>query len=183
MAKKTTAKRNTSGLKPAWTKGASGNPKGRTTAGALVREWFNWIAEKQLSESQLRELVGNKSTPVPKRAAAIQWLRSSRFGDMADFEPFLAGVVDLQTLRKGGLPTDMVKKVTVKVRVMTNGDQVTQREIELYDPKIAGEALDRIMDRTEGKPQQELKHTGKMAFCLPTITYEDVTATEEEEEE
>jgi hypothetical protein len=91
------------GAKP-FPPGVSGNPEGRPTAGATIREWWNvmqgWTME------QLAACLSDPLTPLAKRTAAAQWLGA--------FE----------------------------------GN---------------GTAVDRICDRTEGKPTQNVNVNGEVA--------------------
>lgn len=138
-------------------KGESGNPAGRKTAGAYVREWLNVLAEKELSESELRAIARDKAAPWTKRTAAERILRTLEAGDLADMEPVLDGVETLTDLRNRGINTEVVKKMKVKTRTTDDGAREVDREIELHDR--AGEDFDRILDRTLGKPAQAIDVT------------------------
>jgi len=140
--------RSRKNLKP-FKPGQSGNPAGRKTAGATIREHMNAMAEADLTETQLRTIARGKNEPWPRRAAAERILRTLEAGDLADFQTVIAGEKTLAELRDEGVNTELVKKV----KPVEHGV-----EIELFDR--AGGDVDRIMDRTEGKPKQtrEIKH-------------------------
>src|SRR5688572_3978311 len=133
-----------------WKPGQSGNPNGRPSAGATLREWINVLAARSCTESQLRRIARNGKLPWPKRAAAERILRTLEAGDLADMEAFLRGDQTLDQLREGGVNTEVVKRCRTKVRVAAGGEEVIEREIELHDR--GGEAFDRIVNHTDGRP-------------------------------
>ena len=137
--------------------GQSGCPGGCRPAGAYVREWYNALAHKGLTEPELRRIAVDTKAPWTKRSAAQQILRTMGVGEVADFEPWLNGEERLQELRNRGIATDNIKKAKIKKTPTANG-VIIEREIELHDR--AGGALDRIADRTEGKPTQAVQVTG-----------------------
>jgi hypothetical protein len=154
-------------LKP-FKPGESGNPKGRPSAGAAVKEWINLLAGKDLTEDDWWEILRNKKEPGNKRYAALHLIRGLENPDIADFEPLLDGQMSLRELRAQGFNTSLVKKTKRKERQIPQGEGqdpivVVEREIELYDR--SGNAFDRIMDRTEGRPResQELDINVKVA--------------------
>ena len=57
-------------LRPPWRSGQSGNPAGRRTAGATIREHVYAMAEQALTEGELRAIARDKAEPWPRRAAA-----------------------------------------------------------------------------------------------------------------
>lgn len=59
-----------------WKKGQSGNPEGRKTAGATMREWTNALALRPVDE--LRAVMEDDSAPVAKKAAAKELLGALR---------------------------------------------------------------------------------------------------------
>jgi hypothetical protein len=145
--------------------GQSGNPMGRPSAGATVREWINGMQHK--TEAELRRVATSPAAPCLKRAAAQILLRALEAGDLADFEPLLDGRQSLRELRDAGVNTEVVKKFKQKTRKVAaeDGDgveEVVEREIELHDR--AGEAFDRICDRTEGRPRQSVTHAGEVGL-------------------
>jgi hypothetical protein len=148
--------------------GESGNPAGRKSAGATIKEQFNWLAEQDLNEAEVRKIARDKSLPWTRRAAAERILRTLEAGDLADMEPALRGEKDLTTLRSEGVNTEIVKKIKVKTRVTPDGEEVIEREMELHDR--AGTDIDRILDRTEGKPAQSVDHTtGGKPFTVKVL--------------
>jgi hypothetical protein len=86
--------------------GQSGNPTGRPTAGATVREWYNQM--QGLTVAELQAINADSAAPVAKVAAANQWLR---------------GIIN-------------------------------------------GTELDRVLDRTDGKPTQNVNVNGEMNHRL-----------------
>lgn len=135
--------------------GQSGNPAGRKTAGAYVKEWLNVFSESKVTESDLRRIARDRETEWAKRAAAERMLRTLEAGDLADFQPYLRGEKSLEELRASGICTEIVKKAKVRVRTLENGVTETEREVELFDR--AGVDFDRVLDRTEGKPRQVME--------------------------
>lgn len=57
---------------PAWKPGQSGNPKGRQTAGASVKEWYNQM--KEWPRSKIERVITDDNAPINKRTAARDWL-------------------------------------------------------------------------------------------------------------
>lgn len=146
-------------LKP-FRPGQSGNPAGRRTAGATVKEWLNALSDAGTTERDLRAIARDQSVAWAKRTAAERMLRTLEAGDLADFQPYLHGAKTLEELRAAGVNTEIVKKCKVKVRTLGDGTTETEREVELFDR--AGADFDRVLDRTEGKPRQtvELESSG-----------------------
>jgi hypothetical protein len=151
-------------LKP-FPPGRSGNPAGRTTAGAVVKEWLNAFAETKATERELRAIARDPSVEWAKRTAAERMIRTLEAGDLADFQPYLAGEKSLEELRAAGVNTELVKKAKVKVRTHDDGTTETEREVELFDR--AGVDFDRVLDRTEGKPRQVMEI--ESAGVAPTV--------------
>lgn len=54
--------------------GQSGNPAGRPSAGAAVREWWNQM--QGWSTEQIQSVINDPSASVSKIAAAQQWLKA-----------------------------------------------------------------------------------------------------------
>ncbi len=126
--------------------GESGNPLGRRTAGAYVREQVNSLANKDLSESQLRTIANDKSLGWTMRAAAQRILATLERGDMADFEPVLKGKVSLKRLRRRGINTELVKRMAVNDKGIT---------IELHDR--SRDDFITVIEQTDGKPAGRLE--------------------------
>src|SRR5439155_17562829 len=114
--------------------------------------WLNSFAETKLNEQELRAIARDKSVEWSKRTAAERMIRTLEAGDLADFQPYLAGEKSLEELRQAGINTELVKKAKVKVRTLDDGTTETEREVELFDR--AGTDFDRVCDRTEGRPRQ-----------------------------
>jgi hypothetical protein len=131
-------------------KGQSGNPKGRPSVGATVKERMNQM--RTWTEDRIRKVARDPSAPYAQRAAAIQLLESLRVPDMADFDDILSNRKSLRQARDSGVDTSSVKKVKRRKRTDEHGE-TEEIELELH-PSKASEALERIMDRTDGKPVQ-----------------------------
>jgi hypothetical protein len=137
-------------LVPPWTSETAPR-QGRVTAGATLREQVNALAQKGLTEAQLRDLSRRKDEPWTRRAAALRILRTLEAGDLADFKDYLDGKADLDELRERGVDTTGVKRAKV-----TRTKYGEQREIELYDR--SGEDFDRVTTQTAGHPVQPQEH-------------------------
>jgi hypothetical protein len=155
--------------------GQSGNPNGRPTAGATLREWVNVLAAKNLSEKELRRLARDQKVPWPKRAAANRILRTLEVPDLADLEDVLTGDVTLKQAREQGLNTEVVKKMKVKTRYVLNRDgdaeKEIEREVELFDR--AGVDFDRVTEHTDGRPAQGLHLSGEVNQTIKRVVIED----------
>jgi len=136
---------------PAWLPGVSGNPRGRPTAGMAIQEWFNQLSDAD--EVELRRVASDKGAPASKRQAALQHLDALRVPDLADIEAITDGTESLTAARARGIVTSDIRKIKVRRSTTPDGVEVVEREVELH-PEKRGEALDRIMDRTEGKAVQ-----------------------------
>jgi hypothetical protein len=144
-------------LKP-FEPGVSGNPKGRKTAGASVREWMNVLGEQDLTVPELRAIAADEKLPALKRAAAERIVRMTERPNLADFADYIDGEVGIKDLAASGIDTAIVKKAKTRKRTYETqaGTSVTEveREIELHDR--SGEEFDRVCDRTEGRPTQAI---------------------------
>lgn len=129
------------------------NPHGRPAAGLRITEWYNVMASSKWSASRARSCWRDESAPMAKRAAAKQWLDTLGLDDLAEFEDVIDGKQTLKAARSKGLRTDAIKKMKVRKRTDESGNEVVEREIELH-PDRSGQAIDRIADRTVGKPSQ-----------------------------
>lgn len=142
--------------------GQSGNPQGRTTAGATVREHINQFAEAGLKETELRKIGRDKDATWAKRTAAERMLRTMEAGDLSDFDDFINGEKSLVDLRAAGINTEVVKKIKQRSRKVPAGEgeteEIIEREVELHDR--AGVDFDRIIDHTAGKPVQAVEMSG-----------------------
>jgi tRNA U55 pseudouridine synthase TruB len=142
-----------------WKPGQSGNPKGRTTAGATIREWVNSIALDDLTESHVRAIARNREAPWTMRAAALRILRTLEQPDMADFAAVLKGEKTLDELRKAGINTEMVKSASIGTQGI---------RIELHDR--SGEDFDRVVEKTDGKDTQRQEFVGAMPVSVQIVT-------------
>lgn len=138
--------------------GQSGNPKGRPSAGASIREHVNDLARRDLTENEIRVIARDPESAWPLRAAAERIIRAMEFGDLADFEGLLQGKETLEDLRARGVGTEVIKKVKSRSRTVSGpaGDEeIIEREIELHDR--AGADFDRIVNQTAGNPMQPIE--------------------------
>lgn len=150
------------GKPPLETRFKPGNPgsAGRKTAGATVDEWWNYLSAQNPTEDELRKIARDKKADWNRRSAANQMLRTLECPDIADYAGLLRGENRLEDLRAMGVNTEVVKKFKQKTRTTTARDgtgeveEVVDREIEFYDR--SGESLDRVCDRTNGKPNQSM---------------------------
>lgn len=146
--------------------GQSGNPEGRKTAGATIKEHINSLSNADLSEAELRKIARDKEQPWTRRAAAERILRTLEAPDISDFAGLLRGEDALEDLRAMGVNTEPIKRFKQKTRkVAVPGqpgevEEVIDREIELFDR--AGDEFDRVCDRTSGRPQQDVKVTAEV---------------------
>jgi hypothetical protein len=135
-----------------WKPGQSGNPAGRKTAGAYLREELNSLVLSNPTAEEVRRIARDPKEAMNRRAAAERYLRLVESGDLADFEPWLNGEKTLEQLRAEGLNTEIVKKS----KITDKGS----RELELHDR--AGTDFDRITDQTAGKATQPIEVTEKL---------------------
>lgn len=163
--------------------GQSGNPEGRRSVGASIKEWMNSLGElndgEGLTRDELRAIIKNPKTGSNKLGAAIALLHLGESGDMADYEGLLDGRDTVAELREDGIDTTLIKKIKRKQRTVKKGDlteQFVEREIELHDR--SGDAIDRVMDRTEGKPNQAIKFDGSLKGTLESVVLKVVGGVE-----
>lgn len=134
--------------------GVSGNPKGRPKAvGMTWKEHLNKIGEMfesgEIDRDDLKRIA--KSDPNGNRAvAAIRFLHSLEYPDVADFDEFLEGKASIRELREEGVNTAVVKKVTQRSRVDEHGEMIVDRTIELHNR--SGDDFDRVVNHTDGTP-------------------------------
>ncbi len=162
------------GMMNRFVKGDIGNPKGRRTLGASVTEWVNSLAERGTNEKQLKRIARNRSCNGTLRIAAQRMLRLMEDPDMADYEPLLDGQKCMKELRHDGVDTRVIKKVKSKTREIPQGDKPpiieTEREIELHDR--SGSELDRLLDRTDGKPLPKLPGSDRTPLSVTIMKVE-----------
>ena len=130
----------------------------RRSAEKLIEKTFNSFAAKSragyLGIESLKRIA--KTDPdFTRRAAAVQCLQACEYPDIADYEAALVGDKSLNQLRELGLNTSAIKKFKIKIKNTTNanGDITTERTADMELHQRAGESLDRIMDRTGGRPR------------------------------
>ncbi len=136
------------------------NPTGRRTLGAFVKDCFNQLALQQPNRRKLVAMIRDEETPSNMRIAAVRYLRMQEHADLADFEEVVDGNMKLRELRDTGIDTAVVKKIKRKVKRYKQNEQEieeVENEIELHDR--SGQDFDRVLDRTDGKPEQVV--TGK----------------------
>jgi hypothetical protein len=142
-----------------WQPGQSGNPAGRKTAGALVKEEINSMALAGLTEQQIKFEARDPKNTWQRRMAAEQMLVGLEHGDIADFAGLLRGENTIEDLKGMGINTEVIKKLKQKSRKVPVGEgqieEVIDREIELHDRR--GAEFDRVCDRTDGKPNQPVE--------------------------
>jgi hypothetical protein len=150
------------------------NPFGRSvgTAGASLREWLNAFSDGNLGGAELRKIALDEAEPWTKRAAARRALRTIEGGDLSDFDAYLSGAKTLVELRESGVNTEMVKKAKARVITTKAGDQIVERELELFDR--SGDDFDRVANRTEGLPKTRVEATGTITvqavrFIIPGL--------------
>jgi hypothetical protein len=141
----------------------SGNPAGRPSAGATLREQFNALAASGLTQAQLRRIATDTRVAWTRSAAAREILKALEYGDLADMEPLLDGRLTLKQLRQKGVNTAVIRKVKVKTRTLRDADgedvgTEVEREVELHDR--GGDHFNLICDQTESRPKVNVHHTG-----------------------
>jgi hypothetical protein len=110
--------------------GQSGNPAGRKTAGATVKEHWNRMAG--WSQQQLENVFGDATATVAERAAAKQWL---------------AGMLDGQELDRIINHTDGRPKQGVELSGDVGVYDVRPALSELMNQEDTREALLKVADR------------------------------------
>jgi hypothetical protein len=134
-----------------WKPGQSGNPAGRKTSGAYLKEWLNVFALEGLTEADLRRIAKDPKEDHTRRGAAVRAVRLMEINDMADFAPVLNGSMTLEELRDSGVNTDAIKKIKKKTKTLKvkdgTAEQVVECEIELHDR--SPDDFDRITEKTD----------------------------------
>lgn len=132
--------------------GNPGGPGRPPNAGATIIEWWNILVAADPTEEELQQLA-KYARPLAKRMAALEILQTLERADLADFAEYLSGEKTLPELRKAGLPTSLIRKASNHP-----GKYGDARGLELHDRR--GTALDRILDRTLGRPKQAVEVKG-----------------------
>lgn len=143
------------GAAPTFPPGVTGNPAGRPSFGATTVEWINQLRETP--EPDLERIARDRGEKPTKRAAAIQLLEIlAGATELADFADLANDDESLQDVKRRGLTTRRIRKLKTTVRRIDgkDGETETRREIELSDK--GGDCLDRLLDRTIGKPSQSV---------------------------
>jgi len=105
--------------------GQSGNPAGRKTAGASIREWMNSLVNQPIEK--VEAIANDKSLPVAKRAAACQVLMAQ--GD-----------------------TDKAMKAREHIIEHTDGKAVARHEVTKVDDRTPEERMDALRRRLDAFP-------------------------------
>jgi hypothetical protein len=163
--------------------GRSGNPAGRPkNAGQSLVEVTNSLAaDESMTVQRLREIARDpKSHPI-KAAAAKQLLQMSMHATLADFEEIDDGK-SLKELEMAGVPVELLRKRKKTEKSFTDRDGQTETtvtyELELHPLEVAGNAYDRVSDRTTGKPKQAVELTGADGGPVQSIDLTKVTTEE-----
>lgn len=166
-----------------WKSGETGNPGGRPSVGASAKEWMNILDEKvqqgELDEDGLRAVARDKRMPPSKRAAATRLLHMIESSDLADYDDLCDGTTTLSKLREKGVNTAVVKKIKTRRLYDKDGkDTGVEREVELHNR--TGEDFDRVLDRTVGRPTQEIvaHHDGSIRSLSDGETAADLLLAE-----
>lgn len=140
-------------IRPPWGAKNTANPAGRPPAGLVIKEWYNVMASSKWTARRVVAAWKDEDAPASKRAAAFQMMQTMGLIDLADLASVADGTESLKSAQRKGLPTHAIKKLKTRTRTDSEGNETVEREIELH-PDRSGEALDRIADRTVGKPSQ-----------------------------
>lgn len=84
-----------------WPKGVSGNPAGRPSAGAHVREWINVMVGWNVAE--LQSVIDDPDAPSAKVTAARQWF-NARMGNGASVDRIFDRTEGTPEPSGGGVP-------------------------------------------------------------------------------
>ena len=165
-----------------WKPGQSGNLKGRPSAGSSIKEAMNDMAASQLCPAELRAIMNNPLSPVIHIAAARELLLMADGGDLADFEEVMKGNETLIEARSRGVNTALLKKIKRRSRRVEavggskDGENIeTEFECDVELRDRAGEHIDRVMDRTDGRPTQSMKVDAVVANTATTLPPEAAT--------
>ncbi|MBC7783165.1 MAG: hypothetical protein H7144_04935 [Burkholderiales bacterium] len=123
-------------LKP-FPAGQSGNPKGRPSAGAAVREWLN--AMQDMTRDELDRIFKDEAEPINRRTAAGIWIGASTTGG-TDFDRIMD--------RTDGRPKQSIEIEATPI----NAERQAMAERLRSDPEAARLALEldrRLRNQTE----------------------------------
>lgn len=159
---------------PAWTKGVSGNPRGRPAAGASYTEWLNTltdVAHKRGGDDYLNKLADDNTEPVPKRQAALEILGTMNRQYSKSGQPLMANHRDAICDRTVGKPSQHVTiEATVQTLDEAEGDLIA---IFRADPNLLGRILSRLTEQLPGLRESILAELGEPAvLALPAPTGE-----------
>jgi hypothetical protein len=135
--------------------GQSGNPAGRKSAGAQIRDWLTTLADADADE--LRKITKGKG-PVAKQIAAVRLLRARESADLADFEALTQGKATLSELKAAGVDTSVIKKAKATE---------TGLEVELHDRSLAEAAF--VVEQTDGRATQQIQMQGGAQMAIQVI--------------
>lgn len=163
--------------------GQSGNPRGRPpNVGQSLVECMNDLDALDLTTAELRAIANDPNEKHRRAVAAQELVLMRERGDLADFEDVMRGNETLEDARRRGLNTSVLKKLKRKskrvdyVSGSKDGDSVeleVECDIELHNR--AGEALDRVMDRTNGRPTQAVRVEAKVTNTSTQLPAEALT--------
>lgn len=139
---------------PQWQPGQSGNPAGRKTAGASIREWYNSM--HGWSEDDLKRCMNDKKEGYSKRKVAEAILNMGAV-DVADYEDLIEGRKTLAQLKAEGVRTNTIKRVKRKTKTDGGGSEY---EIEFRDS--VDTVTEAIIGHTDGKAIQRVETTGNL---------------------
>lgn len=152
--------------------GQSGNPRGRPNAGASIRDFLNEMGE--WTPDQIKAVLNDPKAPATKVMAARTLFDALESPDMAVYEDLLNGSKTLEQLRAEGINTGHIQKYTRRVAA----DGTVTVTITLKDR--SDRVIDRILDRTAGKPRQALQveAPNQIGVRIELITREEMDQVE-----
>ena len=129
-------------IKGRWKPGESGNPAGRKSIGASIRDWMTTLDGTEHAE--LERLAKSRKEPISKILAAQALLRAATSADVADFDDVIAGKMTLKDAQAKGLPTKAIKRAKANA---AGGVDIELRADQREDLAL-------IIDHTDGKAIQ-----------------------------
>ena len=130
-----------------WKKGQSGNPAGRKTAGANVREWFNSMAN--WDEPDIEACIKDKQSPRAKVAAAIAWKFATSQGITRTGAPVFLPVLQEITDRTDGKSHQQISIQTSNTTIGVDLSKLSVDQLKALQAIIASQHGDKI--QLEGK--------------------------------